>query len=69
VPTLHLIFHILLLQEEDCDRKCISEITVERNEEDQSMPVEVQFRELMTKSDSSVHQRSVVSTDVYNKTN
>jgi hypothetical protein len=65
--ALNLIFHILLLQEEDCDRKCISEIPFKSNEEDQSMPVEVQVRELMTKSDKSVDQRSVVSTLFCNK--
>jgi hypothetical protein len=62
VPILNLIFHILLLQEEDCDRKCISEIPVKSNEEEHSMPVEVQVRELITKSDNSVGQRSVLST-------
>jgi hypothetical protein len=56
-----------LLQEEDCDRKCVSEIPVRSNEDDQSLPVEVQVRELMTKSDSSVDQRSVVSMLFCNK--
>lgn len=65
--ALNLIFHILLLQEEDYDRKCVPEIPVKSNEDDQSLPVEVQVRELMTKSDHSVDQRSVVSMLFCNK--
>jgi len=67
VPALNLIFYILLLQEEDYNRKCVSEIPVKSNEENQSLPVEVQVRELMTKSDNSVNQRSVVSMLFCNK--
>ena len=67
MSALNLIFHVFLLQEEDCDRKCVSEIPVRSNEDDQSLPVEVQVRELMTKSDSSVDQRSVVSMLFCNK--
>lgn len=68
MPALNLIFHILLLQEEDCNRKSVSEIPVKSNEENQSLPVEVQVRELMTKSGKSVDQRSVVSMLFCNKT-
>lgn len=60
MPALNLIFCILLLQEEDCNRKCVSEIPVKSNEENQSLPVEVQVRELLTKSDNNVDHRSVV---------
>jgi hypothetical protein len=67
VPALNLIFHILLLQEEDCNRKYISEIPVKTNEENQSLPVEVQVRELVTTSDNSVDKRSVVSMLFCNK--
>lgn len=65
--VLNLMSHILLLQEEDCNRKYVSEIPVKSNEENQSLPVEVQVRELMTKSDNSVDQRSVVSMLFCNK--
>jgi hypothetical protein len=67
VPALNIIFYILLLQEEDCNRKYVSEIPVKSNEENQSLPVEVQVRELVTKSDSSVDKRSVVSMLFCNK--
>jgi hypothetical protein len=67
VHVLNLMSHILLLQEEDCNRKYVSEIPVKSNEENQSLPVEVQVRELMTKSDNSVDQRSVVSMLFCNK--
>jgi hypothetical protein len=67
VPALNLIFYVLLLQEEDCNRKCVSEIPVKSNEENQSLPVEVQVRELLTKSDNNVDHRSVVSKLFSNK--
>lgn len=67
MPALNIIFYILLLQEEDCNRKYVSEIPVKSNEENQSLPVEVQVRELVTKSDSSVDKRSVVSMLFCNK--
>lgn len=67
MPALNLIFDVLLLQEEDCNRKCVSEIPVKSNEENQSLPVEVQVRELLTKSDNNVDHRSVVSKLFSNK--
>jgi len=69
VPALNLILYVLLLQEEDCNRKCVSEIPVKSNEENQSLPVEVQVRELLTKSDNNVDHRSVVSKLFSNKMN
>jgi hypothetical protein len=56
-----LKFQIFLQQEKDSDRNCISEIPVSSNEEDQSLPVEVQVKEHILRSDSSDDQRSVVN--------
>jgi hypothetical protein len=59
MPASKLKFQIFLQQEKDPDRNCISEIPVSINEENQSLPVEVQVKE--HRSDNSDDQRSVVS--------
>jgi hypothetical protein len=61
MPASKLKFQIFLLQEKDPDRNCISEIPVSSNEEDQSLPVEVQVKEQILRSDNSDDQRSVVN--------
>jgi hypothetical protein len=55
--TLNLKCRILLLQERNPNRKCISEIPVSNNEEDQSLPVEVQVKEHTLKTDNNDDQR------------
>lgn len=53
MPTLSLKCDVLLLQERNPNRKCISEIPVSSNEEDQGLPVEVQVEEHSLMTDSS----------------
>jgi hypothetical protein len=64
MPTSKLKFHIFLQQEKDPDRNYISEIPVSCNEEDQSLPVEVQVKEHSLKSNNSNDQRSVVTISI-----
>jgi hypothetical protein len=56
MPTLNLKCHNFT-QERNLNRKCISETPVSSNEEDQSLPVEVQVKEHTLKADRSDDQR------------
>jgi hypothetical protein len=61
MPASKLKFLVFLQQGKDSDKNCISEIPVSSNEENQSLPVEVQVKEHILRSDSSDDQRSVVN--------
>jgi hypothetical protein len=61
MPASKLKFQIFLQQEKGPDKNCISEIRGSSNEEDQSLPVEVQVKEQILSSDNSDGQRSVVN--------